>query len=182
MSLPWLSSLACVVSIPYKVIYQKVAKMLNPLLHPCSQVENVDCMEDNHIKFDFLGKDSIRYENEVQVNPRVYDLVQEFCRKDEKGKRESPMAQTLSKRLSSVVTVFRAALHSCCMQHPSEAACRKPLPVCSSGIARTVSHYMCICHVQEEIPPLQCVEAMVILWLQGRSRRTSSSRPWTLRM
>ncbi len=56
-----------------------------------SQVENVDCMEDNHIKFDFLGKDSIRYENEVQVNQRVYELVQEFCRKDAQGKRESPI-------------------------------------------------------------------------------------------
>ena len=54
----------------------------------------MDCMEDNHIKFDFLGKDSIRYENEVQVNPRVYDLVQEFCRKDERGKRESSIPQT----------------------------------------------------------------------------------------
>ena len=60
-------------------------------LQTLSQVENVDCMEDHHIKFDFLGKDSIRYENEVQVHPRVYDLVQEFCRKDEKGKRESSL-------------------------------------------------------------------------------------------
>ena len=46
-------------------------------------------MDDFHIKFDFLGKDSIRYENEVQVHPRVYELVKEFCRKDEKGSRES---------------------------------------------------------------------------------------------
>lgn len=46
-------------------------------------------MEDFHIKFDFLGKDSIRYENKVQVHPRVYELVKEFCRKDEKGNRES---------------------------------------------------------------------------------------------
>lgn len=53
-------------------------------------------MEDNHIKFDFLGKDSIRYENEVQVSQRVYELVQEFCRKDEKGKRESPIPQIIA--------------------------------------------------------------------------------------
>ena len=46
-------------------------------------------MDDFHIKFDFLGKDSIRYENEVQVHPRVYELVKEFCRKDEKGNRDS---------------------------------------------------------------------------------------------
>ncbi len=49
----------------------------------------MDCMDDFHIKFDFLGKDSIRYENEVQVHPRVYELVKEFCQKDEKGNRES---------------------------------------------------------------------------------------------
>ena len=59
----------------------------------------MDCMEDNHIKFDFLGKDSIRYENEVQVHPRVYELVQEFCRKDERGKRESLTPQSLLKHL-----------------------------------------------------------------------------------
>ena len=47
-------------------------------------------MEDCHIKFDFLGKDSIRYENEVQVHPRVHELVREFCRKDSKGNRERP--------------------------------------------------------------------------------------------
>ncbi|CAL5221032.1 g3151 [Coccomyxa viridis] len=84
------------------------------------KVENVDCMEDNHIKFDFLGKDSIRYENEVQVNQRVYELVQEFCRKDEKGKRKKPEDQLfdtmdagdLNKRLKDLmdglsVKVFR---------------------------------------------------------------------------
>ena len=46
-------------------------------------------MENNHIKFDFLGKDSIRYENEVQVHERVYALVKQFCGKDSNGKRES---------------------------------------------------------------------------------------------
>ena len=58
---------------------------------PPWQVENVEVMEDCHIKFDFLGKDSIRYENEVQVHPRVHELVSEFCRKDSKGNREHPM-------------------------------------------------------------------------------------------
>ena len=52
------------------------------------QVENVECMEDpaNHIKFDFLGKDSIRYENEVEVDGQVWKLVKQFCSKTEKGK------------------------------------------------------------------------------------------------
>lgn len=34
------------------------------------QVENVECAPPNHIKFDFLGKDSIRYENTVDVSWR----------------------------------------------------------------------------------------------------------------
>jgi DNA topoisomerase-1 len=30
----------------------------------------VECLPPNHIKFDFLGKDSIRYENTVEVSRR----------------------------------------------------------------------------------------------------------------
>ena len=44
-------------------------------------------MGNNHIRFDFLGKDSIRYENEVAVHPRVHALVKEFCKNDSNGKR-----------------------------------------------------------------------------------------------
>ena len=36
-------------------------------------------MPGDHIKFDFLGKDSIRYENEVVVHPKVYQLIKKFC-------------------------------------------------------------------------------------------------------
>ena len=46
------------------------------------QVSNVECLEGDHIKFDFLGKDSIRYENEVKAHPKVWRLVEKFCRKD----------------------------------------------------------------------------------------------------
>lgn len=44
-------------------------------------------MPDDHIKFDFLGKDSIRYENEVVVHPKVYQLIKKFCQQfaDKKG-------------------------------------------------------------------------------------------------
>ena len=34
-------------------------------------MENVECFQPNQIKFDFLGKDSIRYENTVTVDPAV---------------------------------------------------------------------------------------------------------------
>ena len=48
-------------------------------------MENVECLANNHIKFDFLGKDSIRYENEVAVRPKVWQLVKQFCKGDSKG-------------------------------------------------------------------------------------------------
>jgi DNA topoisomerase-1 len=34
--------------------------------------------QDNFIKLDFLGKDSIRYENTVQVTPEVYKQLRKF--------------------------------------------------------------------------------------------------------
>ena len=57
------------------------------------QVENVEVLEDNHIKFDFLGKDSIRYENEVAVHPKVHSLVRQFCKttKDNKSALLPPL-------------------------------------------------------------------------------------------
>lgn len=48
------------------------------LLPGPNQVENVMLEENNRIKFDFLGKDSIRYENTVQVEPRYYENVKKF--------------------------------------------------------------------------------------------------------
>lgn len=53
------------------------------------QVENVECLEDNKLKFDFLGKDSIRYENTVEVDERVWKMVKKFCKQDGKGKGPS---------------------------------------------------------------------------------------------
>lgn len=55
----------------------------------CVQVENVSLVEDNKVKFDFLGKDSIRYENIVEVHPKVYKNLEKFRRIDSMGKSES---------------------------------------------------------------------------------------------
>jgi hypothetical protein len=60
-----------------------------------SQVENVECVPPNHIKFDFLGKDSIRYENTVDVEVAVYKAVEHFIKVDAKGKRECHPGQQL---------------------------------------------------------------------------------------
>lgn len=50
----------------------------------CSlRVEHLELMPHNVVKFDFLGKDSIRYQNEVEVLPEVYALLGKFMR----GKR-----------------------------------------------------------------------------------------------
>lgn len=39
------------------------------------QCENVEMVPPSSIKFDFLGKDSIRYENTVEVHPKVSVLT-----------------------------------------------------------------------------------------------------------
>lgn len=57
------------------------------------KVENVECMPGDHIKFDFLGKDSIRYENEVVVNPKVYQLIKKFCQQFANKKPKKPEDQ-----------------------------------------------------------------------------------------
>lgn len=51
----------------------------------CSlRVEHIKVEEDNKVTFDFLGKDSMRYLNTVQVEPRVHENIRKFI----KGKEE----------------------------------------------------------------------------------------------
>jgi len=46
----------------------------------CSlKVKNIEFPEENFIKLDFLGKDSIRYENTVEVSPHVYNQLKKFA-------------------------------------------------------------------------------------------------------
>ena len=84
------------------------------------KVENVECVPPTHVKFDFLGKDSIRYENTVEVDARVFANIQLFKREDAKGRRkaageqlfETFDAQALNVRLRALmeglsVKVFR---------------------------------------------------------------------------
>ncbi|VVB11430.1 unnamed protein product [Arabis nemorensis] len=42
------------------------------------KVENVECIPPNKLKFDFLGKDSIRYVNTIEVEPPVYKAIGQF--------------------------------------------------------------------------------------------------------
>ncbi|KAK4396983.1 DNA topoisomerase 1 beta [Sesamum angolense] len=48
------------------------------------KVENVEPVPPNILKFDFLGKDSIRYQNEVEVETAVFKAIQQF-RSGKKG-------------------------------------------------------------------------------------------------
>eukprot|EP00798_Chlamydomonas_sp_ICE-L_P013943 gene13943-19879_t len=51
-------------------------------------VDNVEIVPPSSIKFDFLGKDSMRYENTVEVHPKVYKNMEKFKRMDARGKRK----------------------------------------------------------------------------------------------
>lgn len=57
------------------------------------KVENVECLPPNHIKFDFLGKDSIRYENTVEVDERVFKNIEMFMAKNLSGRPKKPDEQ-----------------------------------------------------------------------------------------
>ncbi|KAG1662684.1 hypothetical protein FOA52_014610 [Chlamydomonas sp. UWO 241] len=50
--------------------------------------ENVEMVSPNKIKFDFLGKDSIKYENTVEVHEKVYAAVEKFKKMDQHGKKK----------------------------------------------------------------------------------------------
>ncbi|KAG6495093.1 hypothetical protein ZIOFF_042884 [Zingiber officinale] len=54
------------------------------------KVENVELVPPNKLKFDFLGKDSIRYLNTVEVEPHVYKAIGDFqiAKKSNGGKKD----------------------------------------------------------------------------------------------
>lgn len=52
----------------------------------CSlRVEHINFLPDNKIELDFLGKDSVRYQNTVKIDPDVYNVMIKFV----KGKKKS---------------------------------------------------------------------------------------------
>ncbi|KAF3329935.1 DNA topoisomerase 1-like protein [Carex littledalei] len=55
------------------------------------RVENVTCLPPNKLQFDFLGKDSIRYFNTVEVELPVYKAIEDFrTSKNSGGRRKGP--------------------------------------------------------------------------------------------
>jgi len=49
------------------------------------RVEHITLTNSNFIVLDFLGKDSVRYYNKLQVDPQVYINIQEFVKDKNKG-------------------------------------------------------------------------------------------------
>ncbi|GMH33694.1 hypothetical protein BSKO_01528 [Bryopsis sp. KO-2023] len=79
------------------------------------KVANVQLLDNDQLEFDFLGKDSIQYQNTVKVNPKVYKNVELFKKQSKDGKaRRFPAAdeeqlfdafdaQDLNKELKSLM-------------------------------------------------------------------------------
>lgn len=58
------------------------------------KVADVEALPDGvSVKFDFLGKDSIRYDNTVTVDPEVHALVASFRARDGHGRSKGPAEQ-----------------------------------------------------------------------------------------
>jgi DNA topoisomerase-1 len=54
---------------------------------------HVQCLADNILRFDFLGKDSIQYLNEVAVDPVVHQLIAKFQTINHEDQNKVPPAQ-----------------------------------------------------------------------------------------
>jgi hypothetical protein len=69
-------------------------------------------LENNQIKFDFLGKDSIRYENIVDVKPEVWKNMKAFKLSDCNGKKKQPDDQLFDAMNAQVSQSF--SCEPCC--------------------------------------------------------------------
>jgi len=75
------------------------------------KVQNVELLPSSTIRLDFLGKDSIKYENTVKVDKRVYKNIKSFVKNTAGGKKKGPSdmlfdtfdANDLNKELKSIM-------------------------------------------------------------------------------
>ena len=72
------------------------------------RVEHITFLENNTIKLDFLGKDSIRYCRKIQVNPLVYKNLEEFTKN--KSKKEELFELITSATLNEYLDSFMEGL------------------------------------------------------------------------
>ncbi len=75
------------------------------------------CVEDpakpSTIEFDFLGKDSVQYQKELEVHPAVFKNIARWTKETARGKRECPHPLAAAASLSSC-----CVLHAC-TPHPT---------------------------------------------------------------
>lgn len=72
------------------------------------RVEHVNLLEDNVIKLDFLGKDSVRYCKKVSVHSQVYKNIQEFS--NGKNKKDELFELITSSSLNDYLSSFMEGL------------------------------------------------------------------------
>jgi len=94
----------------------------------CSlRVEHIKLHDDNKVEFDFLGKDSMRYHNTVEVDKKVYKNFKSFTegKKGDADVFDQLTTSALNKHLGSLMPglsakVFRTFNASFCMQNELE--------------------------------------------------------------
>lgn len=74
------------------------------------RVEHIELLDNNKVKLDFLGKDSVRYQSTIQVNDKVYKNLQDFTigRNPEDELFNQIHANDLNKYLQSFMTDLTA--------------------------------------------------------------------------
>jgi DNA topoisomerase-1 len=72
------------------------------------RVEHISLLDNNTIKLDFLGKDSIRYCRKVNVHSKVYDNLQDFIKN--KSKKEELFELITSSTLNEYLDSFMKGL------------------------------------------------------------------------
>ena len=130
------------------------------------QVENVECIQPNRIRFDFLGKDSIRYENTVKVDEQVYNNVAGFCTCRRNGTRKGTDGRLSDDHPGSVCR--KAA------GRPAVRPVRRAGP--EQGAEGADGRALC-----QGVPHVQRVHHAAAA-ARGRTRRTASGRAQAVRL
>ena len=76
------------------------------------KIKNINLLDDNTLKLDFLSKDSIRYVNKFKVPKIVYDNIQEFHDAPEKGNNDDLFDMVNSDSLNKYIKRFMKKLTS----------------------------------------------------------------------
>ena len=74
------------------------------------RVEHIELLENNKIKLDFLGKDSVRYTNKVEVEDIVYNIIKELL--SNKSKKEDIFDKITPSELNKYLQNFMEGLTS----------------------------------------------------------------------